>query len=95
MFYHLAPLDCSTAAARAARRAVVGRLSLHTEDVRYVLVSQLSKKKAAAGRLAAMLWLYFEGAWLELARASESSCPVPASVRPLRLFARTSVQAGA
>ena len=95
MFYHLAPLDCSTAAARAARRAVVGRLSLHAEDVRYVLVSQLSKKKAAAGRLAAMLWLYFEGAWLELARASESSCPVPASVRPLRLFARTSVQAGA
>lgn len=95
MFYHLAPLDCSTAAARAARRAVVGRLSLHAEDVRYVLVSQLSKKKAAAGRLAAMPWLYFEGAWLELARASESSCPVPASVRPLRLFARTSVQAGA
>ena len=51
MFYHLAPLDCSTAAARAARRAVVGRLSLHAEDVRYVLVSELSKKKDAAGRL--------------------------------------------
>ena len=76
---------------RARRRRTTRRQArLHAEDVRYVLVSERSKKKAAAdGRLLCHGFTSralgaaaasSSAARLELARASESSCPVPASV---------------
>ena len=93
MFYHLAPLDCSTAAARAARRTtrLPVCLPLHAEDVRYVLVFELSKKAAAARLLCHGFTSRALGSDL-LARVKA----VVPSQRPfLRLFARTSIQAGA
>ena len=94
---------------RARRRRTTRRQArLHAEDVRYVLVSELSKKKAAAdGRL---LCHGFTSRALGAAAASSSAArrglsllarvkAVVPSQRPfLRLFARTAaaaVQAGA
>ena len=67
-------------------------LPLHAEDVRYVLVSELSKKKAAAGRL---LCHGFTSRALGLSLLARVKAVVPSQRPFLRLFARTSVQAGA
>ena len=67
-------------------------LPLHAEDVRYVLVSELSKKKAAAGRL---LCHGFTSRALGLSMLARVKAVVPSQRPFLRLFARTAAVAAA